>query len=1060
MNFTQQTFLGASIRGFSSTVGWGSQASVLDVDLVEDPDNGDLFNPPTIGSPVYFKYDDWEFGGILQEYTKTYGEQGNPLYTAQIQDPRELLNGVQIILQDYTGPTYGIDNLYNVFGYLENTFGFGNSYTNSSGMPWKLVRDNFYLLQLQRPISFRGHNYLFSPFFNINILPDYYRVGGGVINAMDFVEDICSAIAHDYFISLQKIFIFDQWVNFIVLKTVDKNYRVQPGRIERFVTNVQGAVSKDVGYEFGNEVTSKFVVGGKLNHIYFQEQAFVDNDIVYDDAITPYWGMDCFDNLILGVGDFVHPSGTGEEYRFRIDGRPIFVQIGDPFFIDYHTDLAEMRHAARNKDEWESFLSLHDNIETSIHRGKHSRLRMMEGISNEVIAHIADNPDLLFRPILFAGAEKSKDIIDDEDEKILERRLEKVYEHIRKYATEYYGKKFMVRIPFVLGKFEPETNNIILSVKPINDGYIDESLWGDAVNIGYMPFNVEKFTTQENKIECYVRFANMQQFNEDQPSSIQCKYNLTKLSPEEFILDQYPNLTVGRMRENLFVKAQVDENLVFLNKYTLFSPRVVITLSSPVGDNDSQDFDVNTGTLKELGHVLNDEGIVSKVKDTFGSDIVYSEKSEMFHMPDLAAIPLESNILRYGPWYATRGPGKVEYEVSDDLVPWEYGGYSLMNLAGMSKVSDALAGQQVMEKGSVQFPGVPSIQLGSALIAFGPIVTDISTTIAEAGVTTTYRMNRWSYKFGRLGKYNVDRLKRISQVSQEQRKAFRQLFSNKKPLELTSHEAKALGSRRWSGRSSIFCIAGDILSSGSGDAIVVKANVVGMQGYKIKSQLSNNNYINKALLSLDGLFVPYSTSPTPLSLNMPHFEVPNSGSFPTVNNLNPFGEDNGIGMFLPERSGIPSNLANDIINYGGDVKAIALKAPVVVGGWGYDINGKPVPSDSGNNFVPNYKNRADLWKVGPLDIRWDDSRKVWNAGGSVFYIGVLKGSIARFKTGHARQSNEYWQETNIDVEVYNPHNITLPSGLKVRWANYNNCSQYLVEPWEWTECPPSGLPQQ
>ena len=33
-------------------------------------------------------------------------------------------------------------------------------------------------------------------------------------------------------------------------------------------------------------------------------------------------------------------------------------------------------------------------------------------------------------------------------------------------------------------------------------------------------------------------------------------------------------------------------------------------------------------------------------------------------------------------------------------------------------------------------------------------------------------------------------------------------------------------------------------------------------------------------------------------------------------------------------------------------------------------------------FLKNHKKRQDKWKAGPVDLRWDDVRKVWVAGGS------------------------------------------------------------------------------
>lgn len=59
------------------------------------------------------------FGGILQSYTENRSETGNPLYTVQVTDPREILSNVVLILNNYAGSIYGNKNYLNVYGFLE-----------------------------------------------------------------------------------------------------------------------------------------------------------------------------------------------------------------------------------------------------------------------------------------------------------------------------------------------------------------------------------------------------------------------------------------------------------------------------------------------------------------------------------------------------------------------------------------------------------------------------------------------------------------------------------------------------------------------------------------------------------------------------------------------------------------------------------------------------------------------------------------------------------------------------------------------------------------------------
>lgn len=218
--FIQQTFLGASIRSFNLVAGFGDTNSSLSIQLINDEYNTsdktglgigddvyhngkhDMFAPPPVGTPVFFKFgknhstveqawrrlfdvtyrmetipkesllekpaissspenaiekryvydierkgwvdlsdsradDDKEyagdgvekffsrgkdhlvFGGILQSYTQNKGPDGNPLYSVNVVDPREILSNVQIILNNYTGSMFGNKNFVNVYGFLE-----------------------------------------------------------------------------------------------------------------------------------------------------------------------------------------------------------------------------------------------------------------------------------------------------------------------------------------------------------------------------------------------------------------------------------------------------------------------------------------------------------------------------------------------------------------------------------------------------------------------------------------------------------------------------------------------------------------------------------------------------------------------------------------------------------------------------------------------------------------------------------------------------------------------------------------------------------------------------
>jgi len=67
-----------------------------------------------------------------------------------------------------------------------------------------------------------------------------------------------------------------------------------------------------------------------------------------------------------------------------------------------------------------------------------------------------------------------------------------------------------------------------------------------------------------------------------------------------------------------------------------------------------------------------------------------------------------------------------------------------------------------------------------------------------------------------------------------------------------------------------------------------------------------------------------------------------------------------------------------------NIRGVGLRAPLVLTGWGFDTNAAPVPADTGNAriFASGAFKDPSLWKSGPVDLRWDNDRKVWTGAGT------------------------------------------------------------------------------
>lgn len=138
----------------------------------------------------------------------------------------------------------------------------------------------------------------------------------------------------------------------------------------------------------------------------------------------------------------------------------------------------------------------------------------------------------------------------------------------------------------------------------------------------------------------------------------------------------------------------------------------------------------------------------------------------------------------------------------------------------------------------------------------------------------------------------------------------------------------------------------------------------------------------------------------------------------------------GFGMHAPSRGGNVRGLLTNQPNknygeldadfdngkYQNNQRFFALKGPLMVHGWGYDLEGYPVPNASGEykygadgtpvlyngqvlyknqeiqpdgTVSPPYKEKTfykgwaslpTTWPVGPVDLRWDNDAGVWTAG--------------------------------------------------------------------------------
>lgn len=114
------------------------------------------------------------------------------------------------------------------------------------------------------------------------------------------------------------------------------------------------------------------------------------------------------------------------------------------------------------------------------------------------------------------------------------------------------------------------------------------------------------------------------------------------------------------------------------------------------------------------------------------------------------------------------------------------------------------------------------------------------------------------------------------------------------------------------------------------------------------------------------------------------------------------------------------------------VQPMVWKGPFYLSGWGYDICGLPVPSSGdGRIFDPDTPLDRAKWKMGPVDLRWDDDRKVWTGGAEVIEGKMLTALTPGNFESPSIGSGIIYRGKNLKHSTYtlvsNPEGIVKPN---------------------------------
>jgi hypothetical protein len=990
----------------------------MTISLVEDPNAGDSFFPPAVGEPVSFTYGSHTFQGLLQQYTQTGDINGNPLYEVMLVGPSEILSGAQVILGSFRGATGAMPNLLNAYGFWENRMGFGGALTNNSGMLWnapfdvlkvdpgsspgsiEIVQEGTigikaaieYLTNFSGdyggPLQFRGHFYNVD-LGNLPIPPVYYRVGGTSRDILSIVSEICQDGGHDYICYLDG--------HTIKFKTVSRIYQQTIGAISTYVNAQPDVTTKAVGIELRNDVTNAVLLGGDVRQLYPLY------NYANDDMIWPFWGMNDQGLPIVG-----HGSPEAGVHEFDLNCAPIADIMGG---TKYHCTIPELRLAAVNYDSWAAWVMRHEPEKAEI-------INLVGAMDSDSDLFDIFGDLLMQRDLIAAREEAAKafgGMNDEVEENYWTKRAQRVYNFVSTYANEYYGRKFLVKIPFfVYWKVVEGSTEVVASEEPCESAYLPEA----SLPLSLMYGNEDMFLTEDGQFECFVLF--------DADSGI----DIEQLDPNSTVIQG----------NGVYVRARVDTSLGVVYPAQTIFPYCVIELDRPVVALSPDPL----GGVSDLAVVLGLEDNPQILQQMVGfrqGDFPIRIAPPAYR-PRGVALPMKSNRDSYGPWgtFPPFGPmgvaGKVSFERDESLTPWEYGGYDSLQQAAAAKLAGAASNLQEAETGSLEQVGMPIISLGDSLIAGGPQVTSIDVSVGVDGVKTSYRMQTFSPRFGVFSKTNADRIRQMGIAAQQVRRSLRTLFHQRETNQRVAVAAQ-IGFMQNASRAIQQRTPHDILYGRMAWSEKLQRYRTVVSSSTLPEAVANARADNPdlweaaAAMSLEGLLRPFSTNatdpgPVPGRGDYPHFGVIESHlstTIPSVKTLDPLGTKNDLEIMTWDQTypgemhtlkaqaaadkgvqladGTPMQPA-DFTN----ARLLGLRGPMVMVGWGYEYTGKPIPNQAvvtgdpanpplihnwSDNFADDHRLHPEYWKAGPIDLRYDMWRQCWTI--PTILIGKLDAAL-------------------------------------------------------------------
>lgn len=828
--FTQPLkFLGAYVTNATLSMGWGSESGYCNLELVEEPDEGVLFDPPSLGTACMFTAGKLNFGGVLKKYDYKVSAGEGRRYNVTLESPGAILNGVYLVLSRFQGTIYTDDtnidnptlkplmtyggkyptNIINVYAHKENiTKGgkFGAADLNELGYPVKgIIADIKDTMSGSRgfggKIVYSGTEYdldLSELQAAIDLIPGY-RIPGDFITINDLIGKITEMALYDFTYTItgtpsSKGVLTSTGKPTIKVKALSRRTPPTPNAIKGIIDNYNSQSDKNViSYSIGKEIpdvtTQQVLIGGQASRYWLANRNY----------ILPVWGSlgqgqtatYFYGNSLAEYGNIFAPV------RVTIDGGG---QYGEGNYTYVDTNLLELRCALNdNRDAWTAYhilTAIRDGVDGvtfgnfSITQNDFTKLLQGNLAPNDLLDTSLTHAQMLASYMY--GMEPMED-----SETYAQRVVNARWNCVKKAAEQFYGHEFLVAIPGEPGGVANNYRWISFDQKYESAWEIDSSAWaGDNAKSNFPDLS---FYDTNGRLEAIAIYPNYDNADYSQlgnqygrcPSfgtnygvvtkaNVDTNWGIRWIDVNALATDSNGNIKKDSAGNAItttatygFVKVRLDSKVTIYDQYTS-----------------------NYNGFNVLCNLIFGTNMLPGYHNMFGFENLDFALPPSPVAPEYIGIPQKSNRYVWGPWYSigsTNGQkGKVSIENDANMNPESFGSISALNQAASTFVNAELVQIAESETGFLELAELPQYGLADKFFGEGPYITSMGISVSANGFNTTYNFQNWTKKFAQFARYNIDQFtKGRSHIFQFQ-KQLRDLFRNPvpPPINLTAKEPK------------------------------------------------------------------------------------------------------------------------------------------------------------------------------------------------------------------------------------------------------------------------------